>query len=29
MLLVYTLTRATQAGWGTVSTIGLLADPPR
>ncbi len=25
MLLVYALTRATQAGWGTVSTIGLLA----
>src|SRR5207248_9409057 len=25
MLLVYALTRATQAGWGTASTIGLLA----
>jgi len=29
MLLVYTLTRATQHGWGSASTIGLLIASPR
>ena len=29
MLLVYAMTRATEIGWGTAETIGLLAARPR